>query len=439
MTGVLRHMAEHCLNVREGCPLVRQKKRGQAPKRNKAIQEEVEKLVDAGIMKEVHYHSWLSNPDGYPLPEIDWKVESLYGYPFKCFLDAYKGYHQIKMAEEDEEKTAFITSQGIFCYTKMPFGLKNAGATYQRLVDKAFQKQIGRSRTSLQTDEETHSGTPNADCTKGKGGVNHVPSCGQGSYQRSFNDRKRRQAIAIVLCEPCPTRAGDQLHPHGKIGISLAQRKQTAEKAKDIDQRINIGRFYHGSSCIDGFGTGLILTNPEGVEFTYTMRFRFEATNNEAEYEALIAGLRIAEQMGIKNLQANVDSRLVANQVNGSYVAKESGMVQYLEKVKMLASNFKEFSIKQVPRSENKKADALSKIASTSFTHLSKQVLVDELKETSIHEKEVLDIVEDEGKTWMTPICEYITKEILPEDKKKSRVVRRKASRYTMMNGTLYK
>ncbi|GKC98158.1 reverse transcriptase domain-containing protein [Tanacetum coccineum] len=121
-------------------------------------------------MKEVHYHSWLSNPvmvkkhdetwrmcvdfkdlnkacpqDGYPLSEIDWKVESLCGYPLKCFLNAYKGYHQIKMAEEDEEKTAFITSQGIFYYTKMPFGLKNTGATYQRLVDRAFQKQIGRN------------------------------------------------------------------------------------------------------------------------------------------------------------------------------------------------------------------------------------------------------------------------------------------------------
>ncbi|GKB21262.1 reverse transcriptase domain-containing protein [Tanacetum coccineum] len=170
MTGVPRSIAEHRLNIREECSPVRQKKRGQAPERNKAIQEEVEKLVDAGIMKEVHYHSWLSNPvmvkkhdgtwrmcvdfkdlnnacpkDCYPLPEIDWKVESLCGYPFKCFLDAYKGYHQIKMAKEDEEKTAFITSQGIFCYSKMPFGLKNAGSTYQRLVDKAFQKQIGRN------------------------------------------------------------------------------------------------------------------------------------------------------------------------------------------------------------------------------------------------------------------------------------------------------
>ncbi|GJR37271.1 reverse transcriptase domain-containing protein [Tanacetum coccineum] len=197
--------------------------------------------------------------------------------------------------------------------------------------------------------------------------------------------------------------------------------------------------FTDGSSCVDDSGAGLILTNPEGAEFTYAMRFRFEATNNEAEYEALIVGLRIAEQMGVKNLQANVDSRLVANQVNGSYIAKESGMVQYLKKVKTLAKSFKEFSIKQIPRSENKKVDALSKIASTSFEHLNKQVLVEELKEKSINEKKILDVVEEEGNTWMTPICEYLTKEILPEDIKKARAVRRKAVRYAMINGTLYK
>nr|GFB02511.1 reverse transcriptase domain-containing protein [Tanacetum cinerariifolium] len=83
--------------------------------------------------------------DCYPLPEIDWKVESLCGYPFMCFLDAYKGYHQIQLAEANEEKTGFHTGQGVYCYTKMPFGLKNAGATYQRLMDKAFEGQVGRN------------------------------------------------------------------------------------------------------------------------------------------------------------------------------------------------------------------------------------------------------------------------------------------------------
>ncbi|GJZ66729.1 reverse transcriptase domain-containing protein [Tanacetum coccineum] len=170
MTGVPRSIAEHRLDIRKGYSPIRQKKRGQAPERAKVIQVEVQKLVEVGILHEVYYHDWLSNPvmvrkhdgnwrmcvdftdlnkacpqDCYPLPEIDWKIESLYGYPFKCFLDAYKGYHQIQMAEEDEEKTAFHTSRGVYCYTKMPFSLKNAGATYQRQVDKAFDKQIGRN------------------------------------------------------------------------------------------------------------------------------------------------------------------------------------------------------------------------------------------------------------------------------------------------------
>ncbi|GKC85334.1 reverse transcriptase domain-containing protein, partial [Tanacetum coccineum] len=131
--------------------------------------------------------------------------------------------------------------------------------------------------------------------------------------------------------------------------------------------------------------------------------------------------------MGVKNLQANIDSRLVANQVNRSYIAKEPGMIKYLEKVSALTSTFKEFSIKQVPRGENKKAGALSKIASTSFAHLSKQVLVEELKEKSIDEKEVLAVVDEEGRTWVTPIHEYLTKEILPEEKRRARVIRRKA------------
>ncbi|GJZ02682.1 reverse transcriptase domain-containing protein [Tanacetum coccineum] len=137
--------------------------------------------------------------------------------------------------------------------------------------------------------------------------------------------------------------------------------------------------------------------NPEEVEFTYALRFEFNTSNNEAEYKALLAGLRIAEQMGIKNLEAKVDSHLVANQVNGSYVAKEQSMIQYLEKTKALISEFKKFSIEQVPRSENKNANALSKIASTSFAHLTKQVLVEVLKEKSIKEKEILSVVEEEG------------------------------------------
>ncbi|GKA02230.1 reverse transcriptase domain-containing protein [Tanacetum coccineum] len=609
MTGVPTKQRGTRLNIREECSPVRQKKRGQAPERNKAIQEEVEKLVDAGIMKEVYYHSWLSNPvmvkkhdgtwrmcvdfkdlnntcpkDGYPLPEIDWNVESLCGYPFKCFLDAYKGYHQIKMEKEDEEKTAFITSQRIFCYSKMSFGLKNTWSTYQRLVDKAFQRQIGRNLEVYVDDLVIKSHTEEEiirditetfktlrqinmklnpkKCTFGiqegmflryKVSTNGLRACLDKADTvlslpslRCIKDMKKliaelptltapreheeliiylaasKEAISAVLMTD---REGKQIPvyfvsralrglevnytPMEKLvlalvsaskrlkryfqahtivvitdqpikqllsssemsgrmlkwkfeleGYDIQYRPRTAIKGQILADFI-VKRpeeespdelmaepeelpepwtlFTDGSSCVYGSGAGLILTNPEGAEFTYAMRFRFEATNNKAEYEALIAGLRITEQMGVKNLQAHVDSRLVANQVNGSYIAKESGMVQYLNKVKTLAKSFKEFSIKQIPRSENMKAYALSKIASTSFAHLSKQVLVEELKEKSINEKEILDVVEEEGNTWMTPICEYLAKEILSKDKKKARAVRRKATRYTMINETLYK
>ena len=88
--------------------------------------------------------------------------------------------------------------------------------------------------------------------------------------------------------------------------------------------------------------------------------------------------------MGVRNLEANVDSRLVANHVLGEYVAQEEHMIQYLDKTKSLIKNFDKFSIKQIPRGENRKVDALSKIASTSFANLSKQVLVETLKDKSI-------------------------------------------------------
>ncbi|GJY34117.1 reverse transcriptase domain-containing protein [Tanacetum coccineum] len=181
------------------------------------------------------------------------------------------------------------------------------------------------------------------------------------------------------------------------------------------------------------------LTSPEGTEFTYALRFQFTASNNEAEYEALIAGLRIAAQMGVRNVHVSVDSKLVANQVLGAYVAKEENMIKYLEKVKSLVSGFANFSISQVPRSKNKKADAMSKIASTSFAHLSKQVLVEILKEKSIQEKEVTTVVEEDGLTWMTPIIEYLKEGTLPDDKKEASKLCIKARQYELWEGAIYR
>nr|GEU42379.1 reverse transcriptase domain-containing protein [Tanacetum cinerariifolium] len=163
MTGNLRTImvggnpfnTEHKLNEYKHITPVKQKKRGLAPEQNKAACKEVDELMKAGILREVKDQTWVANPvmvkksdrdwrmcvdftdinkaclkDCYPLLEIDWNVESLLGFQLKCFLDAYKGYHQIQTSKGDEDKTTFFTRKGVFCYWKMPFGLKNARATY---------------------------------------------------------------------------------------------------------------------------------------------------------------------------------------------------------------------------------------------------------------------------------------------------------------------
>nr|GEY42222.1 reverse transcriptase domain-containing protein [Tanacetum cinerariifolium] len=315
MTGVPRSVAEHLLNIQEGYSPVRQKKRGQAPERTKAIQAEVQKLVEAGIMREVYYHDWLSNPvmvkkhdgswrmyvdftdlnkacpqDCYPLPEIEWKVESLCGYPFKCFLDAYKGYHQIQLAEPDEKKTAFHTGQGVYCYTKMPFGLKNAGATYQWLVDKAFNSQIGQN---IEVYFQAHPITVITDQP-----IKQIMS--------RPDMAGRLQKWSVMLGEHNIT-----YRPRTLVKEQILAKKFTEMPDENLPaapvaetQQESWTLFTGGSSCVDGSGAGLILTSPEGIEFTYALRFQFAASNNEAEYKALIAGLRIAAQMGVQNVHA---------------------------------------------------------------------------------------------------------------------------------------
>ena len=76
--------------------------------------------------------------DSYPLPQIDTLIDSTARHQLLSFIDAFLGYNQIKIDESDQENTSFVTSQGLFCYKVMPFGLKNAGATYQRLINKMF-------------------------------------------------------------------------------------------------------------------------------------------------------------------------------------------------------------------------------------------------------------------------------------------------------------
>ena len=170
MPSISPKIIQHKLNVNPEKKLVQQKRKDFTPERDQAVIEEVTKLLAAGFIWEIYYPNWLANvalvkkangkwrmcvdftdlnkacpKDNFPLPRIDQLVDSTAGHKLLTFMDAFSGYNQIKMAEEDQKKTAFITSQGLYYYKVMPFGLNNAEATYQRLVNKIFNRQIDRN------------------------------------------------------------------------------------------------------------------------------------------------------------------------------------------------------------------------------------------------------------------------------------------------------
>ncbi|XP_016652621.1 PREDICTED: RNA-directed DNA polymerase homolog [Prunus mume] len=140
------------------------------PERNQIISDEVDRLLEVGFICDMWCPTWISNvvvvakkkgkwrvcvnymnlnkacpKECYPLPKIDQIVDATARNELLTFLDAYSGYNQIPMAVEDQEKTTFITERGLYCYMVMPFGLKNAGSTYQRLVNQMFKDQLGKT------------------------------------------------------------------------------------------------------------------------------------------------------------------------------------------------------------------------------------------------------------------------------------------------------
>ena len=134
------------------------------------VKSEVIKLKQAGAIKEVFYPQWLANTvvvkkktgkwrvcvdftdlnracpkDPFPMPRIDQLGDATVGHPRMSFLNAFQGYHQILLATDDQEKTAFITPTGNYHYKVMPFGLKNVGSTYQRMMTRMFEPQLSKN------------------------------------------------------------------------------------------------------------------------------------------------------------------------------------------------------------------------------------------------------------------------------------------------------
>ncbi|KAL0420201.1 UNVERIFIED_CONTAM: Ribonuclease HI [Sesamum latifolium] len=512
-------------------------------------------------------------------------------------MDASQGYHQIMLAPEDQKKVSFITSEGTFCYVAMPFGLKNAGATYQRLVDKIFRSQIGinvevyiddmlvkskKAEEHVKDLEETFSVLRKyklklnpAKCDFGVQGGRFLgfmvtqrgieanslkikaiidmkaPNClneaqrltGKIAALSQFISKSVKRACRSsrprlpLLVKPSPGETlylylsvapqavssilireedGKQLpiyyvskvlngaegrytpiekmalalvvttrrlcpyflsHPVGvktntplkqtlgkpdtsgrlvkwvvelsEYDISYLPRttikaqaladfvsEMTEMTIKDASQDQKWLLHVDDSSMAQGSGAGIVITTPQGEDLEFAIKFDFKASNNEAEYEALVIGMRMAHETGARHLLSYSDSQLVVKQVEGAYEAKEENMIQYLQQIADLNTRFHHFQIIQIPREEKTKADSLSKLASSIEDCRTRHITIHYLPEarTPLTVQPITT-----GEDWRTPIIKWIEEGLLPKNRWEATGLKTQATRFIMQEHILYK
>ncbi|XP_075640509.1 uncharacterized protein LOC142612283 [Castanea sativa] len=199
--------------------------------------------------------------------------------------------------------------------------------------------------------------------------------------------------------------------------------------------------YVNGAANQRGSGARLVLVSLEGIVIEKSLRLGFSASNNGAEYEALLVGMTMVKKMGGRTVEAFSDSRLVVGQVEGELEAKDLRMQEYLSQVRHLQSGFKSFTLQKIAKSRNTHANSLDTLVTSSAQGLPKVILVEDLckfveirrERAQIHQVKV-------GPSWMDPIVLFLKNDILLEEKGEADKVRKKSPRFLLSeNQKLYK
>ncbi|KAL5571307.1 hypothetical protein UlMin_020904 [Ulmus minor] len=211
---------------------------------------------------------------------------------------------------------------------------------------------------------------------------------------------------------------------------------EMSEKITTQTQNSQWKLYVDGSSTETSSGAGIILVSPDGVKLSCAIRFKFKATNNQAEYEALLSGLRLAKEVSARHLTIYSDSQLVVSQVNSEFQAKGEKMASYLEKAKEAMNQFDTVTIIQVPRAENTNADALARLATGLEERLLKTVPIEILEVPSIDKPEQVGSIVVRP-CWMDPIISFLRDGTLPTDKFEARRLRFRSAHEDRVKFTL--
>uniref|UniRef100_A0A2N9GNU9 Uncharacterized protein n=1 Tax=Fagus sylvatica TaxID=28930 RepID=A0A2N9GNU9_FAGSY len=485
--------------------------------------------------------------DPFPLPRIDQLVDSTSGHERMSFLDAFQGYHQIPMAHSDQEKTAFITPKGVYCYRTVEVYIDDMLIKSRRkmnhiedlrevlevlrnvklrlnaskcLFGVSSGKFLGHmiSYNGVEANPDQISALLNLeppkgakqDCSATFEGIKTYlssPPClsipcsreplflylavsehavsavlvretheGQKPVffvSKTMDETESRylplektalaliqaakklphyfQASTVTVLTDLPLKM--LMHSLDFSGQVLADfvaefqgKGENLESTYTTSPHTDEGSlgwklFVDGASNMKGAGAGAVLVSPEGLILEQAVRLGFLASNNEAEYEALLMGLRSAIRLGTDRLQVFCNSQLVVNHITGEYLARDERMLSYLSIAKSLLSKFDSVQVEQIRREYNSHADILAKLATALESDLYKMVTMEVLSTPST----LIDTVDricgtGSEPSWMDPLIAYLRDDCLPNDPRAANVIKRKAPRYWLSKeGNLYK
>ncbi|XP_073303001.1 uncharacterized protein [Primulina huaijiensis] len=458
-----------------------------------------------GISSQVAEHKLNILPGSRPVKQKKWHFG-----PEKDKVIEEQGYHQIPLALEDQDKASFITSGGTFCYVVMPFGLKNAGATYQRLMNLVFYNQISRNIEVLRKvqkfgwDDRCEQAFHDLKRHLAELPILAKPESGENLWvylsatefavssvlvKEEWADQKpiyyvshalrgaelkyselEKIALALVIIAR-KLRPYFLSHPivvltksplgrimtHAEVSgrmvkwtvelgeYDIEYKPRAAIKAQALTdfliemiqpvEKVVWRVFVDGASNLSGCGVGGVLIAPSEEKIKLALRIDSRVTNNEAEYEAVLAGLQAVQEVGAARVIIYSDSQLITQQIKGMYEAKNEKMLKYLGLITAQAASLTDWSIEQIPREKNAEADTLAKLAASMSDISTREVLCFTQLLLSIDEK----IPSIQKSSWMIPIIEYIIHEKLPENRAQAAKIRKQAPTFVFLNNVLYR
>ncbi|GKA60282.1 reverse transcriptase domain-containing protein [Tanacetum coccineum] len=290
--------------------------------------------------------------DMYPLLEEGEELASLMGHPYKCFLQHPKEYNQIRMAEEDEEKTGFQTKEGVYCFTHMPKELKNSAAKLQRMMEKVLTNQRGQN-VEIYLEEIV------------------IKSKSEPDMVQDVKEILRKLKRVNIKINPAMSSFGVK---EGRF-LSYIVTEEGLRADPGRIQAIILSPTPR-KTIEEGSGVGIILVSPEKRMHSYAIRLKFNTSDHAIDYEALLAGLAASVSKGMKDLHVFMDSPKLVAQTEENHMPVMEQERKFKKEIMDATAPFHKFRITHLPIILNSKAEVLTGLAAIKLEFLNQEVSV---------------------------------------------------------------